>query len=67
MARTNNQKLVICIDKSGSMSGSPIEIVKQQCLLVGEAYFAIRSDSNSNASLVTIPFESNIDILNAQD
>ena len=56
---------MICIDKSGSMSGSPIEIVKQQCLRVGEAYFAIRSDSKSNANLVTIPFESSIETLNA--
>jgi propanediol utilization protein len=34
-SRADNQKLVICIDRSGSMSGTPIRIVKEQCLKVG--------------------------------
>jgi uncharacterized protein with von Willebrand factor type A (vWA) domain len=64
-ARANNQKLVICIDRSGSMSGTPIDIVKEQCIKVGQAYFKIRDHKNPN--LITIPFNSDIEILTAQD
>ena len=63
--RTRNQKLVICLDKSGSMSGSPIEIVKKQCMEVGATYFDMKSDKNPN--LVLLPFDSSMQVLSAKN
>ena len=47
------------------MGGEPIQIVKDQCLRLGRAYFDRKSKTNSNVDLVTIPFESDCSIMNA--
>jgi hypothetical protein len=42
------------------MTGKPIDIVKQQCIKVGEEYFNIRSTRDAKSELLTIPFDRDI-------
>ena len=61
--REKNAMLALLIDKSGSMDGDcsgsarPIDIVKQNCIVLAREYYKNRETQNQPVNLLTLAFD----------